>query len=117
MYRSSFLKVRMGKFLAYSSTTETSPVIATTTSTNDTVSTTSTMSGETRRTTEAVRISYTTDNGYVNFEALTDSFVLAHYVMPGCISVLRPVRNFVQSVGGSRGQKRLLRYLHFCLQR
>lgn len=73
------LKVRMGKFLAYSSTTETSPVIATTTSTNDTVSTTSTMSGETRRTTEAVRISYTTDNGYVNNDALTDSFVLAHY--------------------------------------
>lgn len=73
------LKVRMSRFLAYSSTTEASPFIATTTSTNDTVSTTSTMSGETRRTTESVRISYTTDNGYVNNEALTDSFVLAHY--------------------------------------
>lgn len=73
------LKIRMGSFLAYSSTTETSKTIATTTSTNDTISTTSTMSGERTKTTSSVKVQYTTDNGYVNFETVVMDFTAAHY--------------------------------------
>lgn len=73
-----FAKIRMSQFLAYSSTTEVSPTIATTTATKEETSQTSTMSQDARRTTSSTKVTYTTDNGWVKDWDET-SFRYAHY--------------------------------------
>lgn len=73
-----FAKIRMSQFLAYSSTTEVSPTIATTTATKEETSQTSTMSQESKRTTSSTKVTYTTDNGWVN-ELDTSHFSYSHY--------------------------------------